>query len=370
MTIPLDIPADPDGPPLVPFCRLADPGRYVACSWDLTADAAGRDYWTSLFKRHLQISLKLGTEAAASRGEDLAQAQARAARCQAELVQLLQDFLANPSAYGRVTILTLVHWRDGLLRRHGFVDPFIDLKDRENQNVLPLLGPVCRQLDALAGEAQLRQIVLGLFAGNIFDMGSEATAGKFMSGGPDFFATRAAIPPRPWLIDDYDRLSVRLAGPVHRKAVFFVDNAGSDFMLGVLPMVRWLTRRGTRVVLAANDRPTLNDMTIADIHRWWPRILQAEPSFASLPIDLTGTGTGEPLIDLGAVSPALNAAAQDADLVIIEGMGRGIESNLDARFDCDSVILAMIKDIAVANRHGGKLFDVVCRFRDRSPDRP
>jgi uncharacterized protein with ATP-grasp and redox domains len=366
MTIPPDIPAESDDPSLVPFCRLADPGRYVACSWDLTTDAAGRDYWTSLFKRHLQSSLKLGIEAAVARGEDSAQTHARASRCQAELNRRLEDYLANPSAHGRVTILTLVHWRDGLLRRHGFVDPYIDLKDRENQKMLPLLGPVCRQLDALPGEAQLHQIVLGLFAGNIFDMGSEATAGRFMSAGPDFFASRAAIPSRPWLIDDFDRLSARLAGPAHRKAVFFVDNAGSDFMLGVLPMVRWLARRGTRVVLAANDRPTLNDMTIADIHHWWPRILQAEPSFANLPIDLTGTGTGEPLIDLGAVSPALNAAATDADLVIIEGMGRGIESNLDARFDCDSLILAMIKDIAVANRHGGKLFDVVCRFRDRS----
>ena len=58
-----------------------------------------------------------------------------------------------------------------------------------------------------------------------------------------------------------------------------------------------------------------------------------------------------------------NIEADDADLVILEGMGRGVESNLKASFTCDAVKLAMLKDEAVARRCGGKLFDVVCRFR-------
>jgi type II pantothenate kinase len=44
-------------------------------------------------------------------------------------------------------------------------------------------------------------------------------------------------------------------------------------------------------------------------------------------------------------------------------MGRGVESNLDAQFSCDALNLAMIKDAMIAKRNGGKLFDVVCRFR-------
>jgi type II pantothenate kinase len=206
-------------------------------------------------------------------------------------------------------------------------------------------------------------VVLGVFAGNIFDMGADATAKAFLGASPDFFATRANIVKRPWLIDDFDEFSGRmLAGPVHRKAVFFVDNAGSDLLLGAVPMIRWLARRGTRVVIAVNERPTLNDMTIAEVREWWPRIVEEEPSLGELPIELVSTGTGEPLIDLAEVSPELNEAAADADLVILEGMGRGVESNLDAEFSCDAVNLAMIKDSAVAARHGGKVFDVVCRF--------
>jgi len=176
------------------------------------------------------------------------------------------------------------------------------LKKRENEKMLPLLPAVCREIDSLDGRAQLDALILGLFAGNIFDMGADATAKAFLGSSPDFFATRASITPRPWLIDDYDRLAARLlSGPVHHKTVFFIDNAGSDFLLGAIPMMRWLSQRGTRIVLAANNRPTLNDMTVSDVRAWWPRIVAAEPSIGGLGIEIVGTGTGEPLIDLGHV---------------------------------------------------------------------
>lgn len=350
-------------PAAVPFCKLADATKYVACSWDLAQDEFGRNHWVEFFKRHLNTILNLGVESAVRRGQSEAEALQRADNCRREFYAAFDAFSKNPSGFGRVTILTLDGWRDDLLWRWGFADPFADLKNRENEKMLPLLPDVCRQIDSLPPAGQLDALMLGVFAGNIFDMGADATAKQFLSSGPDFFATRSKIAPRPWLIDDYDRLARRMfQGPIHRKAVFFVDNAGSDFVLGAVPMIRWLAGRGTRVVLAANQRPTLNDMTLADVRAWWPRILQAEPTMANLPIDLVSTGTGEPLIDLGAVSPELNAAARDADLVILEGMGRGVESNLEAEFSCEAVHLAMIKDTAVAARHGGKVFDVVCRY--------
>ncbi len=266
--------------------------------------------------------------------------------------------------HGRVTILILDKWRDTFLRKHGFVDAFIDLKNRENEKMLPLFPVVCRELDALHGEEQFRALIEGIFAGNIFDMGSDATAKRFLGQSPDFFQTRQSLAKRPWLIDDYDALATRLFhGPRHRKVVFFIDNAGSDFLLGALPMMRWLAMRGTAVILAANERPTLNDMTIHDIREWWPRIIEIEPSLANLPIHPVSTGTGEPLIDLAEVSAELNEASADADLVILEGMGRGVESNLDAEFSCDAVNLAMLKDEIVAARVRGKLFDCICQFR-------
>jgi type II pantothenate kinase len=344
-----------------PFCKLADAASYVACSWDLTKDEAGRAHWVEFFKRHLNTILKFGLESA-GRSEEKGAVE-RAGKCRDEFNAAFDAFAAKPGEFGRVTILTLDQWRDGLLRKYGFVDPFTLMKNRENEKMLPLLAGICREIDSLDPAKQLEQLVLGIFAGNIFDMGADATAKAFLNSSPDFVDTRAKIVSRPWLIDHYDELAQRLlAGPVHRKAVFFVDNAGSDFVLGVVPMIRWLGKRGTRVVVVANERPTLNDMTIADVRAWWPRIVGAEPSMADLPVELVSSGTGEPLIDLSAVSGELNVAAADADLVILEGMGRGVESNLDAEFSCDAVNFAMIKDTAVAARHHGKLYDVVCRF--------
>ena len=343
-----------------PFCKLADPATYVACDWNLCVDHAGRAHWVSFFKRHLETILKIGV--AASTAPD--NPTDRAAACRAEFHTVFDRFDAAPADYRFVSIITLDNWRDELLRKHGFGDAFHDLKNRENAAALPLLPSVCQQIDALEGEPQLRAVIEGVFAGNIFDMGAEATAQQFLHGGPDFFATRNKLPKRPWLIDQYDAFAQRvLSAPGYRKVVFFIDNAGSDFLLGAVPMMRYLAQRGAQIVLAANERPTLNDMTIHDVRNWWPGILQAEPTLADLPIQLVSTGTGEPLIDLSAVSADLNTAAKDADLVVLEGMGRGVESNLNAQFSCDALNLAMLKDEAVATRCGGKIYDVVCRYR-------
>ncbi len=349
---------------LQPFVKLADPSGYVACDWDLTIDHDARAHWVAFFKRHFDTILSLGVEAAKTRGEDAASATARADSCRAAFHRVFDDYDADPARHGRVTILTLDEWRDNLLRKHGFVDAFIDLKQRENEAVLPLLPEVCRQIDASGNEAeQLRAVIEGVFAGNIFDMGAEATTRLFLGQTVDFYAVKRRLPPRPWLIDDFDAFARRALEGGYRKCVFFIDNAGSDFLLGALPMMRWLAQRGTRIVLAANERPTLNDMTIHDVNAWWPRIIEVEPSLAELPIERVSTGTGEPLIDLSAVSADLNAASVDADLVILEGMGRGIESNLNARFTCDAMNIAMIKDEAVARRVQGKMYDVILRYR-------
>src|SRR3954452_10451946 len=254
------------------FCKLADPSSYVACPWGLSRDAAGASHWAVFFKRHLETILALGAAAARERGESGESVDRRGDACRHEFHQIFDRFAASPDAQGRVTILTLVHWRDGTLRKHGFVDAFVELKARENEKMLPMLAPLCRELDAIPDQReQLRAIVEGVFAGNIFDMGAEATAKAFLAESPPaFLEVRAKLPRRPWRIDDYDRLESRLLeGPRHRKVVYFIDNAGSDFLLGALPMMRWLARRGTRVVLAANEGPTLNDMTIHDVHDWW-----------------------------------------------------------------------------------------------------
>lgn len=349
---------------LEPFIKLADPATYQACEWDMRVDHQAREHWVSFFIKHFDTILALGIEVAVARGEASDQAQKRADQCRKEFRYRFETFASHYSQYAEpVTILTFDLWRDQLLRKHGFVDPFQDLKQRENEKVIHLLPEVCGQLDQMRGLEQFLAIVEGVFAGNIFDMGAGGSAKLLLDGKLDFFATRQKLPQRPWLIDEFDAFAERMMQNSWKRCVFFVDNAGADFCLGALPFMRWLAKRGVEVVLAANERPTLNDMTVHEVRNWWPRICEVEPSFADLPIRIVSTGTGEPLIDLRRVSPELNQAARDADLVVIEGMGRGIESNLNARFSCDAANLAMIKDQSVAARLKGQLYDVVCRFR-------
>ncbi len=223
--------------------------------------------------------------------------------------------------------------------------------------MLPLLEQVIGEIEA--SDDPVRLAIEGVFAGNIFDMGAKATAGKFKDASPDFLDTRAKLKPRPWLFDDLDAFSARVNASPPKKTVFFADNAGSDFVLGVLPFVWLASTPGSTVVIAANEEPSLNDMTASEVRELWPRL---QAVVRELNVEIVSTGTGDPLIDLSAVSPELNAAAADADLVVLEGMGRGVESNLDADLTCDRLNLAMLKDEMIARGVGGELYDCVCRF--------
>jgi type II pantothenate kinase len=77
---------------------------------------------------------------------------------------------------------------------------------------------------------------------------------------------------------------------------------------------------------------------------------------------VVSSGSDLPVIDLSRVSAELVDAARGADLVVLEGMGRGIETNLFARFACDALNLGMVKHPEVAQCLRGTLYDCVCRF--------
>ena len=146
----------------------------------------------------------------------------------------------------------------------------------------------------------------------------------------------------------------------------FVDNSGADVVLGMLPIARELARRGCKVVLAANEVPSINDVTAAELEDLLPRVAELDETFAEAvkcgAITVCSSGSDLPVIDLRRVSKRLAAAVDDADFVILEGMGRAIETNLEAAFDCDALRIGMVKHPEVAQCLGGELYDCVCRF--------
>ncbi len=78
---------------------------------------------------------------------------------------------------------------------------------------------------------------------------------------------------------------------------------------------------------------------------------------------ITDNGQGSPCLDLQRVPAALANATVGADLVILEGMGRAIHTNLNASFSCPSLKLAMIKTHHLAQRlFNGKIYDCICIY--------
>lgn len=353
------------------FCRLVNPAEYSVTDVDLAADAEARNYWVKLFEDHF--------------AQVLDAAKISYGRTHARQIESAREAFARAIAPvrggegpldGPLGVVQLCRLREKALRDNGLHDPFRHVKQRENQAAVELYPKITRRIAALPPEQRWAHLVRGVFAGNIFDLGSAATMG-YAHDKVDFESVVEEIRPRPWLIDDFDQLVEMLPLGASEpapwgKAVVFVDNAGADFILGVMPLVRQLAAHGAQIVLAANELPSLNDITADETVQVVKQLSSADPDLASYVeaglFEVVSTGNDIPLIDLSEVSDELNEAAQDADLVILEGMGRSVESNLNTTFDVDAIQLCLLKDPAVAARVNGDVFDCVCIYRPAKAD--
>ena len=353
------------------FCLLAEPANYSVSDVDLLSDAEAREYWLKLFEDHFAQVLESARKAYGRQaGRQVEQAAEQFAR---EIASLRA---APEPMDGRLGVVELCRLREKALRDNGLEDPFRHVKRREDQAATEAYPEVIRRVSELpAGQRWLR-LIQGVFAGNVFDLGSAATMG-YASDHVDFEAVIAKIKPRPWRVDDFDELEAILptaggeAAP-WAKAVVFVDNAGADFVLGVMPLARELAAHGTHVVLAANELPSLNDVTVDETIEIVEQLAAADEELATYVsgqlFEVVSTGNDIPLIDLMDVSDELNEAAADADLVVLEGMGRSVESNLHTNFTVDSIQLCLLKDPSMAARVGGEVFDCVCMYRPVEAD--
>jgi type II pantothenate kinase len=349
-----------------PFVLLKNPETYRPCgSDDMLTNARLRNYWIDHFESHF-----IGTfipQCVATYGES---SRSKIEAALADMLAIFTDLRRDPASHGPLDLYVLDMIRQRAIIKHGVPDPFHALKTRENALMIKQYRHVVDELDSHRDDHEMLLLALeGVFAGNIYDLGAGATSKLFATSSPDFIDVRNKIT-RPWLIDDFDAYSNRFFSRPSRKTVFFLDNAGSDCILGVIPFVRMLANRGTKVIVAANTLPALNDITAAELLELLPNLAMLDPILAahlkSKMIEVIPSGSGAPLIDLNDMSEELNAASAGADLVYLEGMGRSLESNFETKFNIDAVKLCMIKDQLAATRHGGKLFDTVLKFEPSS----
>ena len=52
----------------------------------------------------------------------------------------------------------------------------------------------------------------------------------------------------------------------------------------------------------------------------------------------------------------------EADLIVLEGMGRSVHTNCTAAFNCEALKVAVIKNQWLANRLGGDMFCVMFKY--------
>ncbi|QCD81069.1 type II pantothenate kinase [Vigna unguiculata] len=377
-------------PTLEVFPLLADPKIYEPNTIDLS-DHSELEYWFKILSENLPdlvakaVASEGGTDDAKRRGDAFARAFS------AHLTRLMEE----PAAYGKLGLARLLEMREECLREFHFFDAYISIKQRENEASIAVLPDLLMELDSLDEETRLLTLIEGVLAANIFDWGSRACVDLYNKGTIiEIYRMSRNKMQRPWRVDDFDVFKERMLGtgdkkpPPHKRALLFVDNSGADIVLGMLPLARELLRRGTEVVLVANSLPALNDVTamelpdiVAEAAKHCDILRRAAESggllvdamsttldsprgnSSSVPLMVVENGCGSPCIDFRQVSSELAAAAKDADLVILEGMGRALHTNLNARFKCDALKLAMVKNQRFAEKLiKGNIYDCICKY--------
>ncbi|XP_062587877.1 4'-phosphopantetheine phosphatase-like [Saccostrea cucullata] len=238
----------------------------------------------------------------------------------------------------------------------------------ENEQCLRSLAQYLQELDRMDFEERQLALAKGVLAGNVFDWGAREVTQIMENQNFGFKEATEKLQDRPWLFDDFDAWLDRIKGKPHKCAAIFVDNSGADIILGILPFVRDLLFRGTKVILCANSRPALNDVLYNELSVLIKHVAeideQIDKSLSENQLMVMETGQGSPCLDLRLIDCQLVDLMnkENTDLIIIEGMGRAIHTNFDACFSCEALKIAVIKNRWLANRLGGDMFSVMFKY--------
>eukprot|EP00123_Amoebidium_parasiticum_P016109 comp23291_c3_seq1/m.38208 comp23291_c3_seq1/g.38208 ORF comp23291_c3_seq1/g.38208 comp23291_c3_seq1/m.38208 type:complete len:827 (-) comp23291_c3_seq1:535-3015(-) len=324
-----------------------------------------KKYWIQHFANKLPVVTQQLIDSEGGSGEE--DAVLRGSLFQRKMEHLLTLLNDQPNALGLLSVRGLFDLQAQCARECKFSnDPWYMVKRKEFDAALTELPSLLATYRAMDWDRRQRALIQGVLAGNVFDWGATAIAEMMENGHLNFSKAWAILPSRPWLFDDLDGWVARLKAGVHSKAIVFVDNSGADIVLGVIPFVVELLERGTEVIIAANSEPVLNDVTFTELSERLADLAAADPvidnALKAQRLSIMETGMESPCLDLARIESHLAEESRTADLVVLEGMGRAIHTNLYARFTCDTLKLATIKSVKVAELLGGKMYDVVCRY--------
>ncbi|KAJ3107969.1 hypothetical protein HDU97_002549 [Phlyctochytrium planicorne] len=346
------------------FPLLLDITTYHPDTLDLS-EARIQQYWIDLLGKNLRDLVDMVIEWQG--GSE--QAKGRASSFESMYRDHLQRLRKEPTAYGVLSVRSLLNLREQCLREMGFVDIFEGVKKAENSAALSILSKLLEESDSI-GEADIVEYLTdNILAGNMYDWGSTSVLELLRSGELDFRTAKDKVR-HPQKFDHLEHLKTTFYTKKYKKAVIFVDNSGADVVLGILPFARYLLSKGTSVILAANTRPSVNDVTayeLEDIVQQAAEIdARIDSSWKAKKLKVIGTGSSSPCLgtilpgyillisqDLRKVSDELSQESDGVDLVVFEGMGRAIHTNYYAKLSVDCLKIAVFKNPEVASQLGG-----------------
>ncbi|CAG8442127.1 6555_t:CDS:10 [Acaulospora colombiana] len=357
---------------LVVFPKLHDLTNYNPDTAMLT-DSVSQHYWIDVLEDNLQSLVELAIKWNSNGDDQKQDVQTRASTFDTLFRSHLTRLRDHPTMYGALTIRNLLNLREQCLHEIGFPDIFAKVKAGENKTALRDLKDLLEKVDSVQDvEGKIEFLIDNMLAGNMFDWGSSQTLEMLRKGELTFEAARKKIR-KPEHLNKLRLFTERItsrAKPKLKKAVIFVDNSGADIVLGVIPFARFLISMDMDVILAANSFPAVNDVTFDELLEIMTEVSEMDTllgiAWTNKKLSVMATGSSSPCLDLRRINDDLAEACKDVDFVLLEGMGRAIHTNYNARFSCDSLKIAVFKSTATALEFGVRLHDAMILYEEGS----
>jgi uncharacterized protein with ATP-grasp and redox domains len=349
----------------VVFSALLDRDDYMPGLWDLTVDKEARSYWLPALKRNSEHMLDSFMKSAPAR------MRAKSDEAHDRFCRLLDGFERDLDPHGPRTVNELVRLRQGIFTECGIPDPYRDLKSADNDRALAVLRESPGAVPANVPESErLRWIVSLALAGNMLDMGSAEARMLHRKAGAAVFERTAEVAHRTWFRDDLGKLDAALrSGPRGRgSAVICIDNAGAEIVLGVTALTVHLASLGYSCTIAANEAPSLNDMTAVETRHLLQSVAAFAPEVKRL-IDadrlrVISSGSMTSGLNMLEVSEEFDRIASRCELLLVLGQGRAVETNWSTTLSIPWARIATVKDPFVAGAVGCEVFDPLLTFRN------
>lgn len=272
-----------------PFSLLEDSVHYDPNTIDINNDRGELEYWVGV----LQNQIPDVVEKAFTSEGGTKEAQRRAFAFGRALDLHFGKLQEEPGAYGQLGLADLFELREECLREFGFADVYRHDKARENTAALEVLPDLLAEVDAMPPLQRLLALLQGVLAANIFDWGAKSCVDMYQNATilEMYREARTKLSARPWRVDHFEsfaevwfshsELDDEGQGAVispYKRVIIFVDNAGADVVLGMLPFARELLKMGAEVVLVANSLPAINDITAAELRSLVAKAAELDPT--------------------------------------------------------------------------------------------